>query len=101
MNKNQEISNEALARMAYARLLGSKDHIPDKTAGREFVEDFHGIIEDLEKSGANLSRFRVPREAMVFGEGERCRSEFLRAKIGGLLNLFQVSGEKGKTTDWF
>lgn len=87
---------ESLIRMAHAQLGGLQQNIPEGTSGMEFIEMYHQIVDDLEKLGSDLSRFRIPNTAMyeLKLSGVVCNSLFLRSKVDGLLNLFDVSKDK-------
>ena len=89
-----EESPESIIRMAHAQLLGLQGNIPDTTARSEFIDLFHSIINDLESLGADLSRFKIPPEAMHYGNGDRGLSTFFKAKVDGLLVMFSVSENK-------
>ena len=87
---------DSLIPFAHAQLVGLKGNIPDERAAKEFIDLFHTILDDLEALGTDLTRFRVPEEAIheSITVGTYCSSHFLRAKVDGLLALFSVSGDK-------
>ena len=88
---------ESLIRMAHAQLVGLQENIPEKTVGKEYIDLFHSIVDDLESLNAELSSFRVPNSAInIRGHRSWCESHFLKAKVSGLLTLFAVSENKQK-----
>jgi hypothetical protein len=91
------MADENLIHIAHAQLVGLQGNIPDNTAGGEFIDLLHSIIDDLENLGADLSKFRIPEDAIATPRSANaswCDSHFLRAKVDGLLVLFSVSGDK-------
>ena len=77
-----------------ARLRSLHDNLPGPVAQR-YVEEFHDILDLLQKhSGAELSRFRVPASAIVerasARDGAYYDLDFVRAKLGGVLGLFEL-----------
>ena len=76
-----EESQDMIVRMAHAQLIGLQGNIPNTTAGSEFIESFHNIIGDLESLGADLSRFKIPPGAIIYGNSDRCLSEFFKGKV--------------------
>ena len=91
------MDRDSVIMMAYAQLQGLQANIPDNVANMEFIELYHNIVNDLESLNVDLSRFRVPDSAVKrSGKSPWCSPSFLRAKVDGLLTLFQVSDDKQK-----
>lgn len=88
---NQDEMTEALA-----RLRALHDNLPGPVAQR-YIDDFHEILGLVQKNaGVALSRFMVPGSAIVEKATLRDRAyydlDFVKAKIGGLLGLFELRG---------
>lgn len=90
------MTDDTLVRMAHAQLRGLQNNIPKGTASQEFIDLYHSIVKDLESTGVDLSRFKVPDSSVSDHEWKDsfCDSSYLRTKVDGLLNLFQVSDKK-------
>ena len=93
-----------LVQMAYARLMGLKESLdqrraanPQMIANKEFIDDYHDILNDLESLKVELERFRIPDSAIQSYEGSMwCDIDFMTSKLGGLLNLVTVSQDETK-----
>ncbi len=98
---------DVLVRMAHARLMGLKESLdqrkaanPTTLATKEFIDDYHDILKDLESLESpkvELKRFRIPDSAtQSYEDSMWCDIDFMTSKLGGLLNLFTVSQDKTK-----
>lgn len=90
---------DSLARIAHARLRALRDNIPDQTTvGTDYIFDYHEIVSSLESLGVKLPMFKIPPTAIHTEDGVTwCHSSFFKAKVEGLLNLFDISQTKEGT----
>ncbi len=93
------MTSHFLAQRVYWQLSTLKDFISDHYESAEIVDLYHSIVDDLEISEEELTRFLVPES--VIGISPRASEnksdhQLLKEKIEGILKLFHFPCENGK-----
>lgn len=89
-----------LTQEMYENLTTLQEFVPMDTVPQEFVYTFHGILDELEKSGGNLSQYRVsdsaiqpsPQTTEPIYDGV-----IFQKKVAALLRQFIVSKDNGNS----
>ncbi len=94
------MGNSAVSQKIYGQLATFKDFIPEDLVPGSFINLFHGILDELESLGGDMTRFRVPDSAIGASPQanmRECEASLLLEKVENVLNLFTRIGinEKG------
>ena len=87
-----------IGREIYGQLTTLREFIPRDAAPSEHIDQFHRILSELEQTGGDFSRFRIPIAAIELAPKTMeptCNGLLLRKRIKELLGLFTFSTESG------